>query len=54
MKYKNAKEIFPEKDMNEYLEELILGDFQNFKLFALAEKIKSQSCHRPKPKMLYY
>ena len=43
-----------EKDVSNYLDDIALSDFRNFKLHALAEKIKSQTCHRPKLKMLYY
>ena len=50
---KQLEKIF-EKEVSDYLDEIALSDFRNFKLHALAEKIKSQTCNRPKLKMLYY
>ena len=37
-----------------YLEDILDYDFQNLKLSILAQKIKSQTTFRPKPKILYY
>ena len=45
------------KDANketEFLQDILDYDFQNLKLSILAQKIKSQTVSRPKPKMLYY
>ena len=50
---KQLEKIF-EKEVSDYLDDIALSDFRNFKLHALAEKIKSQTCSRPKLKMLYY
>ena len=38
----------------ELIEDIYEYDFQNLRLSVLAQKIKSQTAYRPKPKMLYY
>ena len=37
----------------EFFSELLTGEYYNFKLKNLAEKIKQEQ-YRPKPKMLFY
>jgi len=49
--------VLQKKDANketEFLQDILDYDFQNLKLSILAQKIKSQTFSRPKPKMLYY
>ena len=50
---KQIENIF-DKDTLPYLDDIALSDYHNFKLQKLAEKIKSQTIYRPKPKMIYY
>ena len=53
-KYEKRIEDMLDKGLESSFKEAELAEFHNFKLFALAEKIKSQTSYRPKPKMLYY